>query len=371
MDVEIGIPQTPVTLVPGVVSRLGIEVANRSGAARSVRLGVSRSRGGAWAEIDDPVVELAPGEQRRVAVVFKPPANVLPTSTLMPFTVHAEELPYGVPAGRATGLLTVAAPERIDAAVALSSARRRSARYTATVTNRADASLTVGFTARIHPPGGRVDVDPAVVDVPGEGSATANVRVRPRRLFIGVAKPYVVSVTCRDASADDMPPLATVEADGVAKPRMRRGLATGLAVALLLVATAAVLVLTGRVDVPGGWRPFGPGGSGGSGGSGGAAGPGGPGGPARSAVEVRRPYALIDVFPQKGGAGLAAAEAARARLSAAGVPVRLVDSTATDQVADGPGGLWVLLQDGMPTVDEARAFCERYRPAAPKCDVVP
>jgi hypothetical protein len=48
-----------------------------------------------------------------------------------------------------------------------------------------------------------------------------------------------------------------------------------------------------------------------------------------------------------------------------------VDSTTSDEVADGQSGLWVLLQDGMSTVAEVRQYCDRYRLLAPKCDVVP
>jgi hypothetical protein len=84
---------------------------------------------------------------------------------------------------------------------------------------------------------------------------------------------------------------------------------------------------------------------------------------------VSRPYALIDVFAQ-GDAGLAAAQTARDRLAGAGMPVRLVDSRASDEAADGPRGLWVLLQDGMSTVDGVRAYCDRYRRIAPNCQVV-
>jgi hypothetical protein len=379
MDLEITLPQAPVKLVPGTESSVRVEVANRSDAPLSVRLGVSRSRGGAWGEVDTPVLDLGPDERREVQVVFKPPANVLPTSTLMPFTVHAQELPYGVPAGRATGLLTVAAPERVDATIAVTRARRRTTRFAISLTNRGDASLTVGLAARVQPPGAKVVVTPKVVDVPGDGSATATVRVRPRRAVIGTATPFALSVACTDAAAPhEMPPLATISAAGTAKPRMRRGPARVLGIALLLVATAATLVLTGTVDMLTGerWQPLRRNAAATSPSTAqpGVAQPGAaqPGTDvSRPDTVVRRPYALVEVFAKDGAAGRAAAEAARARLAAAGMPVRLVDSTATDQVADGPTGLWVLLQDGMPTVDAVRAYCDRYRPVAPKCEVVP
>jgi hypothetical protein len=359
MDVTIEIPQTPVTLVAGTESRLPIEVLNRSGAPLAVRLGVSRSRGGAWAELDDPVLELGPGERREVDVVFRPPANVLPTSTLMPFTVHAEELPFGVPAGRATGLLTVSTPERVGAILAVASARRRRTRYTVALTNRCEASLTVALEAKVDPAPKKSIVDPPVVELPGGQSVTARIRVRPRRAVIGSPSPYRLAVSCRDAAAEDAQPLVTVTAVGIARPRLRSRTATVLTCLVLVLGIAAGLMFTGRIDAPA-WVPWQPSAR---------DAPTGPNAPA--AADVRRPYALVDVFTQQGDAGRVAAEAARTRLAAAGMPVRLVDSRASDQVADGPGGLWVLLQDGMPTVEAVRAYCDRYRPLAPKCDVVP
>jgi hypothetical protein len=176
-------------------------------------------------------------------VVFRPPANVLPTATLMPFTVYAEERPFGVPAGRATGLLTVAVPERIEAELAVASVRRRAARFTVSVTNREDTSLTVGFEARVDRPA-RVDTTPAVVDLAGRRRATATVRVRPRRAFVGAGEPYVLSLACKDASDSGLAPLATVEATGTATPVLGRGLAKALAALLLVVAVGAVLIAT-------------------------------------------------------------------------------------------------------------------------------
>jgi hypothetical protein len=80
---------------------------------------------------------------------------------------------------------------------------------------------------------------------------------------------------------------------------------------------------------------------------------------------------LVAVFPQSGGAGRAAADQELARLTAAGMPVRLVDSTRSDQVADGRDGLFVLLQDGFASVADAEAYCDRFRATAPACNVVP
>ena len=67
--------------------------------------------------------------------------------------------------------------------------------------------------------------------------------------------------------------------------------------------------------------------------------------------------------------GQAAAAAAQAQLTAAGMPVRLVDSLRSDVLADDGAGFWVLLQDGFASAAVAQAYCTRWRTVAPKCAV--
>jgi hypothetical protein len=300
-------------------------------------------------------VELPPGDRASLDVVFRPPASVPPSSTLLPFTVRAEDLEYGVTAGRATGLLTVAAPERISAELTNEPAGRGPRRFQLRLSNHSDGPLTLRLEPRLDPPRGQIDVDPTVVDVPSGDTVTAQVQVRPRVRLVGADTSYLVSISCWDAAAtDDAAPLATVEDVGTAKPRLGRTTAAVLAATLLALGAAGAVALGGLIDLRERVHPK----------------------PARTsappAVTVQRPYALIDVFPRREGPdGLPAAEAALARLTAAGMTVRLVDSTTTDAVADGQGGLWVLLQDGFSSVAAARAYCDQYRIVAPKCDVVP
>lgn len=352
MDVEISAPQTPVTVVPGTESRAEIGVHNRSSAPISVRLSVAPSRAGAWARIDAPSVALAAGERTTLEIAFRPPADVPPTATLLPFTVRGEDLTYGVPAGRATGLVSVAAPRRLDASLTREPAARGPVEYTLRLANLGDAALTLRLEAELDPPG-RIAVEPATVDIPGGQVVNTAVRVRPRVPLVGSPTRYVVVVACRDAVADpDAPPLATVDDDGMVRPRLGRRPAGVLATTLLVLAALGAVLVGTDVRLPG-------------------RGPATAATTAPPAEQVRRPYALVDVFPQRDATGRSAAEAALARLTAAGMPVRLVDSTTSDVVADGDGGLWVLLQDGLASVEEARGYCDRYRSVAPKCDVVP
>ncbi|MFC6016071.1 hypothetical protein ACFP2T_07680 [Plantactinospora solaniradicis] len=352
MDVEIILPQTPVALVPGTETRVRVELRNLSAAPVSVRLTVLASRAGAWARIDEPTVVLAPGDTSTVDIGLRPPAEVPPAATVLPFTVQADDLRAGVPAGRATGLVTVTAPRRLDATLSREADRRGGVPYVLSLVNQADTALSLRLDARLFP-AGRVQVEPGVLSIPGGQGATARLQVRPRTALVGSPTRYVLSVTCHDADAEDrVPALATVEQDDSAAPRLGRRPAAVLVTVLLVLVAGAAVLLGGRIDLPGR-------------GSEQAVATAAP------ATPVTRPYALVDVFPQQDGeGGRTAAEAALTRLTAAGMPVRLVDSTTSDVVADGQGGLWVLLQDGLDTVDATRAYCDRYRAVAPKCDVV-
>jgi len=353
MDVEIAVPQTPVSVTPGEESRVEVGVHNPSGTPISVQLRVAPGRAGRWATFDAPAVALAPGERATLTLAFRPPADTPPTATLLPFTVRAEELGSGLPAGWATGLVGVTAPPRLDASLAREAATRGPAEYALRLANRGESALTVRLEAKLDPPG-RITVSPATVDIPGNGVVIATVRARPRVPLVGSPARYLVSVACRDAVAEsEAAPLATVEDDGTVKARVGRKPAGILATTLLVVAALAAVVIGADLRLPG--RDSDP--------------PPASGGP--PATAVTRPYVLVDVFPQRDTASRGTAEAALARLTAAGMPVRLVDSTTSDVVADGDGGLWVLLQDGLSSVDEARGYCDRYRSVAPKCDVVP
>jgi len=356
MDVEITVPQTPVTLAPGAETRVPVEMYNRSSAAMSLRLGVARSRAGAWARAEPPIIELAAGDRASCEIVFAPPVNTPSTPSLLPFTVQAEDARYGDPAGRATGLLTIAAPDRLDASLTRDPSRRGPARFTLTLDNHGVVPLTLRLAPDLQPAGGRVDVAPTVVDVPTGASATAQVMVRPRLPLVGASTPYRVSISCHDvASGDAAAALATVEGAGAAEPRLGRMSVGLLVTAVVVLAAATAVMATGLVEWPGSDRE-----------------PSATPPSSAPAVHVRRPYALVDVFPQQDGQqGRAKADETLGRLAAAGVPVRLVDSTASPDVAEGQtGGLWVLLQDGFPSADAAQAYCDQHRANAPKCEVV-
>lgn len=346
MDIEIAVPHAPAVLTPGDECRVPVEVCNRSASTASVRLSVARSRAGAWSRAEPPTLDLAAGGCATAEIVFAPPDGTPPTPALQPYTVLAEDAAGSGVAGRGTGLLEVRTPEAVTAELTQDSERVLRMQ----VTNRGASPVTLRLEASLDPPRGRVHADPAVLDVPRGGSASAQVLVRPRRRLSGRPSRYTVRVAARDAAGDGGPPVATAEAVATARPGAGRRpvlILLCVLVGLGLVAALGWQVarrLPGRGDGSGADRP--------------------------AAGSVRRPYVLVGVYPRQ-PAGRSAAEAALSRYTAAGMPVRLVDSTTTDAVADPGGGLYVILHDGFRSVDEARRFCDRFRTAAPKCDVVP
>jgi hypothetical protein len=352
-EVAVTIPQTPFTLVPGEETRIPVELRNDTAEQVSVRVSVAPSRAGAWAPPDPSAIALAPGAQGTVELPFRPPPGTPVAAALLPFTVQVEDLRYGAVLGRATGLVTVSAPEHLAATLTAEPGGRGTVHFVLDLCNRGAALLTVRLAARLDPPGAPVVVEPPIVALPGGQSTTVRVRARPKPRLVGSASLYAVEVDCHDVTDDGAPPLATAEATGRVPPRLGRTPAAVLAVFLLVAVMSAAVLIGGVVDLPGRGRTP-------------------PASAPPAATQVRRPYALIDVFPRHDGpGGRADAEALLARLTAAGMTVRLVDSTTSDDVADGDAGLWVLLRDGMSSMDEVRAYCDRYRAIAPKCDVVP
>jgi hypothetical protein len=87
--------------------------------------------------------------------------------------------------------------------------------------------------------------------------------------------------------------------------------------------------------------------------------------PVRGAYVI---YATPTAIDDKAAQGVA--EDLVARLQAAGIPARLIDSRDSKRVSDGRNGLWVVLVDGFPDLTAAIAECNAHRDVAPKCYAV-
>ena len=358
MDVELTLPATPVALAPGVATRVSVELRNPYGRAVSVRVSVTRGRAAGWASVEPETTMLEPGATATVDVILQPPADQPPSPALVPFTVAAEEASSGEPAGYATGLLTVALPVPVTGGMAKREGERHT--YDMWLANDSNRATAVRISTKLDPPLGSAEAQPAAVHLDPGVSLTAAIHAKPTRPIFGTPKPYAVIVAVHDAADPDGPPLLSEVGTGIRRPRVANWVAGTAAIVLALGATAAVAFSGVKLPLPGRRAAT----------TTQVAAP--PTTPTITPVTVGRPYALVEVLPHRGAdGGKAAAEAERAKLAAAGMPVRLVDSLASDVLADEGAGFWVLLQDGFPTAEAAEAYCTQWRPVAPLCKVTP
>jgi hypothetical protein len=354
VTLEFKLRSTPIALAPGVPTRIPVELYNRASVPVAARVSMAGGRAGGWGYVEPADITVEAGGTAAVEVVLEAPADQRPSESLVPFTVHAVVAATGEPAGFATGLVTVTEPVPVVGELVTRDDQAHT--FHLRLANEGNAPAPVRVAAELDPPAGSVTADPPAVQIEPGGSVTAVVRARPARPLVGTPRPYWVVVTVTDAHDPDRPPLLTATGKGTRKPWAATWMA-GAAAIILVAALVAALALSGvRLALPGSRR----------------AAPAGPPASAPAAVTVGRPYALIDVFPHHGDdGGRAAAEAARVRLTDAGMPVKLVDSLASDAVADGGTGFWVLLEDGFPTAEAAQAFCTQWKLVAPKCTVTP
>jgi hypothetical protein len=352
VDVELTLPDEPVALAPGVPTRVPVRLRNPYAQPLDLRIFLARGRAAAWATVDPAAVSLGPGETAEVAVVLQTPPQQPPSSSLVPFTVHAEEASTGEPAGFATALLKVALPNPVTGRLVARPQPRHT--YDLRLANDTRTPAPLRITAQLDPPGGSVTVEPDAVLLEPGMTATVAIKARPSRPITGSARPFAVVVKVIDVYDTERAPYLTEAAAGTRKPRVPTLVLGTIAVLIALGATAAIAINgggRGLLSLRGGKST--------------ATAPA-----AVTPVTVGRPYALVEVFPHKGAdGGKAAAQAEQAKLTAQGMPLRLVDSLSSDVLSDENGGFWVLLQDGFTGSQQAEAYCAQWRSVAPKCSV--
>jgi hypothetical protein len=351
VDVELTLPDEPVALAPGVPTRVPVQLRNPDAQPLDVRIYLARGRAAGWATIEPERLSLGPGETAEVAVVMTAPPEQPPSSSLVPFTVHAEEASTGEPAGFATALLKVALPIPVTGSLV---SRREKHTYDLWLANDTQRAAPLRITAELDPPSGSVRVDPDAVLLEPGARATVAVRAKPGRPLTGQPRSFAVLVKVADVYDAERPPYLTEVATGKSRPLVRAFVLGTVAIVVLVATTALIYLHTGGHGLFTGRLFKGRGNA--------AAAP-----PAVEQVTVTRPYALIDVFPRS--SGKAAAQAEQTTLAAKGMPLRLVDSLASDQLSDQDGGFWVLLQDGFRSTADAQAYCAQWRTLAPKCQV--
>ncbi|HEX5203238.1 hypothetical protein ACFQS1_24955 [Paractinoplanes rhizophilus] len=347
---ELTLPDEPVALAPGVPTRVPVQLRNPYAQPLELRIFLARGRAAGWATVDPPSLSLAPGETAEVGVVLQTPPEQPPSSSLVPFTVHAEEASTGEPAGFATALLKVALPVPVTGSLA---ARREKGTYDLWLANDTQRAAPLRITAQLDPPAGSVQVEPDAVLLEPGANAQVTVRAKPGRPITGQPRSWALVVKVSDVYDAEREPYLTQVATGRSKPLVRAFVLASVA-ALICVAAAAAIALNG-----GGKDLFSFRGKNAATTT-----------PAVAPATVNRPYALIEVFPHRGAdGGRAAAQAEQQKLAAQGMPVRLVDSLASDVLSDEQGGFYVLLQDGFQGTAQAEAYCAQWRAVAPKCRV--
>ena len=352
MDVELTLPDEPVALAPGVPTRVPVRLRNPYAQPLDLRIYLARGRAAGWATIDPEGLRLGPGETAEVSVVLQTPPTQPPSSSLVPFTVHAEEASTGEPAGFATELLKVALPVPVTGKLVPRHGPIHE--YDLRLANDTRVQAPLRVTAQLDPPSGSVTVEPDAVRLDPGTAAVVAVKAKPKRPFTGSPRSFAVIVKVTDAYDADREPFLTEVATGTRKPRVPTTLLFVTATVLAIGASAAIL-LTGDHN----FLPFGKNKQ-----------QQGTAATAPAKVTIGKPYALVEVFPHRGAdGGKGTAAAALAKLQAAGMPLRLVDSLASDTLADDPDGYWVLLQDGFGSPQAAEQYCAQWRSVAPKCKV--
>jgi len=148
VTVELGLPRTPVAVVPGTETRVPVEITNEGIDDLEVRLALARGRASSWVRADPDRVEVASGAAASVELVFSPPKTLAISKGLQPYTLLAEDARTSTVAGRATGLLTVNAPQYL--AATLTDGKRRRKPVVLEVTNSGPSAVTVLIEPRRH-----------------------------------------------------------------------------------------------------------------------------------------------------------------------------------------------------------------------------
>ena len=223
-------------LAPGVATRVLVELRNPGADAREVRVSVARGRVAGWATVEPETVTVGAGAGATVELVLRTPADQPPSGSLVPFTVHAEDIAGGAPAGFASGLVTVAVPVPVKGEMAAQPGAGNA--FLLHLGNAGDHPADLRISAELDPPAGSAEAQPAQARVEPGATLAAVVRARPGRPLIGTPKPYAVVVTVHDPQGQR---LLTAVGNGIRRPLLPGWAAGAIAILLAVGATAAIL----------------------------------------------------------------------------------------------------------------------------------
>jgi hypothetical protein len=301
-----------------------------------------------WGRIEPRYVPGVPaGGQTALELVLRPPADA-PAGTT-PFAVRCVSL---IDAGRCAvveGDVVVGASRDVDVAVtAVAAAGRRSGQYLVAVANRGQAPAPVRLSGSDPRRELGFAMAPGEFTVDGGETSTSYLSVRPRHpklLGSPVTHPFVVEHHGPSGAVDRLPQRF--------EQRAVLGPLTGSLAALLVL---AAVVLGGLLVWPSLHGTGSPTASASASASGGAL---------RGSYVIWAATPVGDVGNQTAPARLVA------KLKAAGVQARIVDTRTSPQLAQTPLPAFLVVQDGFADLAAAQAACAAHRDVAPACSAVP
>lgn len=301
-----------------------------------------------WSRIEPRYVPgVAAGGQTTVELVLRPPVDAPAGRT--PFAVRCVSLADPSRAAVVEGDVVVGASRDVDVAVtAVAASGRRSGQYLVTAANRGRAPAPVRLSGSDPRRELGFAVVPGEFDLESGETSTAYLSVRPRhpKLIGGsVAHPFVVEHRGPTGAVDRLPQRF--------EQRPVLGPVTGTLAALLVL---GAVVLGGLLAWPSLHHPGTASAASSAPASGGA---------------LHGSYVVWSLTPVADIANQGFPARLLAKLQAAGVQARIVDTRTSPQLAQTAVPSFLVVQDGFRDVTAAQAACTAHRDLAPACFAVP
>ena len=184
MDPVVALAQERFTVEPGAVAGTTITISNPGTVVEEYHLEVLGAAE-TWMTVEPDIVSLFPGAKADVVLVASPPRVPAPNAGATAFAVRCRSAVDPEDSTVVEGEVVVGG--YLELALSITPAiarRRRMGRFRATVTNRGNLPDRVRLTGVDPADELRFTVHPAVVEVPGSGTAEATVKVKASAMFL-------------------------------------------------------------------------------------------------------------------------------------------------------------------------------------------
>jgi hypothetical protein len=347
---------------PGAELRARVSVRNGGDEVERYRLEVLGDAA-RWAQVEPRLLVVPPGgTDRAVEVVFRPPHAAAAPTVEVPFGVRAHSVEHRDRAGVVEGDLRVSAVPDLTARIEPPAAAGRwGADFRVRFEHAGRDPLPLQLTATDGPRALRYAIAPTRLTIAPGAPAEVLVSVRTRSpKLVGAPTRHVFSVDHRADTGSCSGRLSAVFEQRAVLPTAVFAVLAVIAAAV--VAGAALLVWQSRSGA--GASPVAAPSI--------AAAPAVPTAAPTAAGEVVHGYLVLygPPSPVDDTASSRTSQQLLARLRAAGVDARVVDSRDSARLEDGPRGLLLVLRDGFADRAAADAECAAHRDVAPGCVVV-